>query len=54
METDHGDAILGVNMAAGRQWKHLEFNLALTGKTPLLSAELENIRRNTCRNMLVI
>ena len=33
--------------------KHLEFNLALSGKT-LLSAELENIRIDTSRNMLVI
>ena len=38
-------------MAAGKQWKHLEINLALSGKTLLLSAEIENI---TSRNILVI
>jgi len=41
-------------MAAGRQWKHLEFNLALSGKTLLLSAELENIRIDTSGDILVI
>ena len=41
-------------MAAGKQWKQLEFNLALSGKTLLLSVELKNIRIDTSRNMLVI
>ena len=52
--TQSGDAMLGINMAARKPWKHLEFNLALSGKTLLLSAELENILIDTSRNMLVI
>ena len=52
--TQSGDAILGVNMAARKPWKHLEFNLTFSGKTLLLSAELENILIDNSRNMLFI
>lgn len=34
--------------------KHLEFNLALSGRTLLLSAELENISIDTSGDILVI
>ena len=36
-----------------RNGKHLEFNLALSGKTLLLSAELENISIDTSGDILV-
>ena len=39
-------------MAAGNQWKHLEFTLALS-KTFILSVKLENIRIGTSLNILV-
>ena len=39
------------NMAAGNQWKHLEFSLLL--KTSILSVKLEYIRIGTSLNILV-
>ena len=41
------------NMAAGNQWKHLEFTLALS-KLFFFSAKLQNIRIDTSLNILVI
>ena len=46
--------ILGVNMVTGKQWETSGVNLALMGKTLLLSTELENIRIDTAGNILVI